>query len=174
MPLPNVVSVGVVISSHGVLGHLKIRTEDHSVEIEKGTWCFVEIQKKPVPFFVEDSWGGDGQLILKLKDIDSPEGATFFRNRSLLLNRDYVKAITSETDDVLGPRSWKGFRIESAEGGLIGIIVLVLDNSGQWLFDLESAEGHNVLIPFHEDFLVKKDEENRLLVMKIPDGLLNL
>lgn len=174
MPLTNMVAVGVITSSHGVSGHIKIRTEDFSVEIEKGTWCFVEIQKKPVPFFVEDGWGGDGFLILKLKGVDSPEEIGFFRSKILLLSRADLKIKDEEVEEITGPRLWMGFDVLNEEDVRIGAITRVIDNSGQWLLELDNGSSNEILVPYHTDLLIHKDEQKGLVKLQIPEGLLDL
>ncbi len=47
----------------------------------------------------------------------------------------------------------------------------VIANSGQWLINVKSGAGKNILIPFHEDLIVSLDRIKKAIVMNIPDGL---
>ena len=59
----------------------------------------------------------------------------------------------------------------TAEKKILGIVTEIIQNPGQWLLNVSSPEGRNMLIPLHEDFIVKIDKVKKILVMDIPEGL---
>ena len=54
---------------------------------------------------------------------------------------------------------------------ILGTVTRVIQNPGQWLLNVASPAGRNILIPLHEDFIVKIDKRKMIMVMEIPDGL---
>ena len=56
----------------------------------------------------------------------------------------------------------------------IGIIKSVDDSTINTLFEIETKDGKDVLIPANEDLIHEADMENRRIEMFIPEGLLDL
>jgi 16S rRNA processing protein RimM len=53
----------------------------------------------------------------------------------------------------------------------LGIIKEIIQNPGQWLLNIRSDEGKEILIPLHEHFIVSIDKAGKVVVIDIPDGL---
>jgi ribosomal 30S subunit maturation factor RimM len=47
----------------------------------------------------------------------------------------------------------------------------VAPNNGQWLITVVSENKKEILIPFHEHFIVRIDKGNNSVIMNIPEGL---
>lgn len=155
-------------AAHGVKGGLKVLLEQH-IDLQKGTWCFLEFQKKPVPFFMEECSVADDVAILKLKGIDSPEQAAGLRGKVFMLEADSFQAVEPSTESDLG---FVGFEVSLADGQVVGVVTNAYDNSGQLLLEVKGKESH--LIPFHEDWLKTVDSDHKKLSLDVPEGLLNL
>ena len=138
-------------------------------EIKKGTGCTVEIQQKPVPFFMQSCENhSDDCYVVKLKGIDSPEEAANFKNRKVgIASSLFVERQPTELS------YWEGYEIKVGDQK-VGIIKDVYDNSGQLLFSVDRPEDENILIPFHSDFIVVDDKEQKILTLDLPEGLLEL
>ena len=59
-------------------------------------------------------------------------------------------------------------------GKTIGEIVDIDDNTDNWLFIVERKNGEEVLIPAHEEFIAEIKQEEKIMVMDLPIGLLEL
>lgn len=160
--------VGFLTGVHGVAGHLKLSTEVPLDNLKKGTWCFVEIQKKPVPFFIEETMGNDTNWVLKLKGIDTPEQAKTFQGKGLLLAQENLPKKRAFMGEEL--MHLKVFA--HPENTLIGEVTDVYNNSGQLIIVVTGAREH--LIPLHEDFVVSIDDIAAELYLDLPEGLLDL
>lgn len=57
--------------------------------------------------------------------------------------------------------------------GEIGIITAADDFSGNVVFSVQ-YKGEEVLVPFNEDFLVSVDEEQKIIRLNLPDGLIDI
>ena len=64
------------------------------------------------------------------------------------------------------------FEVEDSKQGKIGLIQHVDDYSGNIVLTVE-YQGNEVLIPFSEDLLVSIDHNRKILVMNLPDGLMD-
>jgi 16S rRNA processing protein RimM len=54
---------------------------------------------------------------------------------------------------------------------LLGTITEVIPSPGQWLLNIYSPENKEILIPFHEHFIVSIDKKKNNIIMDIPEGL---
>jgi 16S rRNA processing protein RimM len=64
--------------------------------------------------------------------------------------------------------------VYTKESILIGPILEIISNNGQWLLNIDSPGNKNILIPFHEDFIISIDKRKKTVVMDIPEGLLDI
>jgi 16S rRNA processing protein RimM len=86
------------------------------------------------------------------------------------------KYVEEETDDPLPDEipSWdyfEGFRVVDIHHGDLGEIVSVDESTMNVLFVIE-RDGHEVLLPAHEEFILKLDRKQRVLTVEVPEGLL--
>lgn len=64
-----------------------------------------------------------------------------------------------------------GFKVEDVNHGELGEIVAVDDSTMNVLFAIEKG-GEELLLPAHEEFIIKLDKKKRLLTVEVPDGLI--
>jgi len=67
-----------------------------------------------------------------------------------------------------------GYLVIGPGNARIGSISEIISNNGQWLLNVISADRKNILIPFHEHFIVRIDKRKKIVVMDIPEGLLEI
>jgi 16S rRNA processing protein RimM len=167
--------LGKLTKTHGIKGELLLRSEKELPdEFEKTETVFIEIDEQPVPFFVSpdgihirDSFSA----IIKFDDIDSETVARDFVNTRLFipvsLAEELFKNSASRLEDLLG------FMVLGQKGQAVGEILEILNIALNPLLRV-SYKGRDVLLPFHEDLLVKIDEKRKAITLKIPDGVLEL
>ena len=66
------------------------------------------------------------------------------------------------------------YQVYTRESILLGPISDIISNNGQWLLNIVYLNKKNVLIPFHEDFIISIDKRKKIVVMDIPEGLLEI
>ena len=64
--------------------------------------------------------------------------------------------------------------IDGDDNSEIGTITAIDDNTENWLFIVERADGSEVMIPAHEEFISNIDQDNKVMTMDLPIGLLEL
>ncbi len=134
-----------------------------------GEFLFIEMDKKPVPFFIESSEQLDNKtMAFKLEDIDNRDEAKELGDKAILLNVDdlapghpvfYVSEITD-------------YKIFDLTSNTEAPILSLIDSPGQQLLEIQ-LDNRNQLIPFHEDFIERIDQDTRTITMKLPGGILN-
>jgi 16S rRNA processing protein RimM len=131
---------------------------------------FLEIEGKPVPFFLaETEYSGGGTLKLTFEDYDSAEKVTEFKDCRVFLTTGFNE--NSKTPDI---HNLTGYEVYSNEHDLLGSINEIIENPGQLLLNIRSPKNKEILIPFHEDFIIGIDNRKRIIVMDLPEGLIDL
>jgi len=67
-----------------------------------------------------------------------------------------------------------GYIVIGSGNERVGSISEIIPNNGQWLLNVISPDRKNILIPFHEHFILRIDRRKKIVVMDIPEGLLEI
>ena len=155
--------VAQVLKSNGVEGGLILSFRDFDPEdIQLQEPVFIEFDGLPVPFFFNSF---------------TPRGT-----RRALVTLTGVRSL-ADAEELVGKAVFVDGYEEDEEEGILGWTLLDEDgNEAGTIRDFEDIPGNTclvvetpggeVLVPFHEDLFLGKDEENRTVRMIIPDGLL--
>src|SRR5664280_2048330 len=154
--------LGKIIKLSGYEGAVAVKLEKIFTEnIHRMESVFLEIEGKLVPFFISRS-EYNGADILKLwfdgynsnNKISEFIGCWIFLTSGTAINKNKV-----------GPENLIGYSIFVEEDKLLGSISEVMTNSEQWLINVISIKKKNILIPFHEDFIVSLDKRKKVIIM---------
>lgn len=157
---------GSVDKTHGTKGELRVSlTTDKSFK----EWAFLEIQGKPVPFYIESLQPTfDEGAILKLRDIDSVEKASDFVGRTILIPIGKRKK-----SDLYAEDDFTGFALVDAKLGAIGVVEEIEEYPNQLLIR-SNYNGQEVLIPAVEAFITEVNEAQQTIYLNLPEGLLDI
>jgi 16S rRNA processing protein RimM len=162
---------GFILKTHGYQGHLILKSEnlafDHTAQEE---YIFLEIEGICVPFFVEE-WetAGNQTSLLKLEGIGSDQEAHVYKG-----TRCYLKGSRKvEKTAPSGLSKFIGYQFSDSPSGTRGSITDVDEIPGNPVLIIETTEGEEVYVPYHKDLIENTDHKNKLLVMKLPDGMFN-
>ena len=64
--------------------------------------------------------------------------------------------------------------LDAATGKTVGTIRSVDDSTLNILFEIETPDGTDTLVPAHEELIEQVDGEKRQIVVRLPEGLLEL
>jgi 16S rRNA processing protein RimM len=146
-----------------------------SVKLEKSFFdnipemgsVFLEIDGKPVPFFISSiEYSGGDLLKLKFKGYDSFEKVGEFTGC-----RIFLTTFSEETSPAESHVSLSGFKVILKNKDLIGTVKETIQNPGQDLLNIISPEGKEILIPFHKAFILKISIKNKSIMVDLPEGL---
>ena len=130
---------------------------------------FIEIDGRSVPFFIAESDQCDDLLSLKLTDYDTAGKINEFKGcRVFLTSDDTIKSHSNNHEDLIG------FSVFDENENKIGTIACIIQNPQQWLFSILSVKKKEILLPVHEDLILRVDNAKRIIIVKIPDGLLEI
>jgi len=160
--------LGKITKVHGFEGAVTVKTElNLSENIPLGEPVFLQIEGRPVPFFVEDCFTSrPGLITIKFEDYDQSEKVKEFVGCNIFITG---KSATDKKNEDLS--DMLGYTVLSETGDSVGIINTVIANPGQYLLEITSAKGKKILIPLHEDLVTMINDDMKTITLIIPDGL---
>ena len=160
--------IGVIGKPHGVRGEVSFRFDDDIFDTVDADFLILKIDGILVPFFMEEyRFRSDEVALVKFEDIDSQESAARLTGAEVYFLREQADG----DGGAMPPARTVGYAIEdSSTHNIIGVIASVDDSTSNLLFELEDGK----LIPVAEEWIEEIDTDARKIVMKIPEGLLDL
>ena len=127
--------------------------------------------EKMLPFFIEEyRFRSDTTALVKLERVDTAEQSRKFTNVEVFFPKKFA-----EEDDSEDIPTWNylvGFQVEDINHGHLGEIIAVDDSTMNVLFAIERKDGEEILLPAHEEFIVKIEKKKRQITVDVPEGLL--
>jgi len=164
------IQLGRITKVHGFEGGVTVRLEKTFIEnIPEMESVFIEIEGKPVPFLISESDYPGGDIIwLKFTGYKSIENVSEFTGCRMFLTSG------EKEDNHADAATFHNYRIFLPNDSQVGTITEIIENPGQWLLQIITPAGKELLIPFHEDFIVSIDKRKKIIVMDLPEGLLEI
>lgn len=169
--------VGKLQKTHALKGELNVLLDISPDYFESGNPAILEIDGIYVPFYLESLRPkGSFSYLVKFEGIDSEFEAKQLVNKTVFALRDKLKEFMSDVDDddYLLLDEFVGWTIKDKEAGEVGTIMEIDTNTENQLFIVMTPEGKTVYIPFTEDFIEEMDQDNRVILMSLPEGLIGL
>lgn len=168
----DVYKIGVLTKTHGVSGELSMTFTDDVFDRVDAEYLICRIEGILVPFFMEEyRFRSDTTVLVKFEDVDNEVQA----RRMTGLEVFFPKALAGEVED--GGYSWNyfvGFEVTDAYYGHLGKIVAVDDATVNVLFEIETSDGNELLVPASEELIKDIDHKQHKIEMYLPEGLLTL
>lgn len=166
--------IGKIKKPHGLNGELKATIEERFYEdVNAVEAFFVEIEGEKAPYFIESLRGG-ATLLLKFEEIDSKEDAALFTNKKIYLRAEDVSLSEEELRDTGLVYSFlEGYTLEVEDMGAIGVITRV-DEFPQQEMATVSYQEKEIFVPLLEQWIVEVNKDKQLVVMDLPEGLLEV
>ena len=130
----------------------------------------IENEKNLVPFFIINIKLHKPDILrIKFEDIDSEELANKILKKDIYLPLSILPPLIGKKfyfHEVIG------FKVIS-EKKVIGIINKINDLSPQPIFEIKN-KNRIILVPIHNDFIIKINRKEKNIQLSLPDGLLEL
>lgn len=164
--------IGRIGKPHGVGGELTFAFDDDVFDRCDAEYLVLDIDGILVPFFMESYRFSSGTTALvKFCGIDTQERARELTGSAVY----FPRSLSDATDDEVTWAEIAGFTlIDEASGQTVGTIRSVDNSTANLLFEVDSPEGGELLIPANEDLIDSFDVERREVRMRLPEGLLDL
>lgn len=164
-----VYKIGIFNKPHGIHGELSFTFTDDIFDRVEAEYLICLLDGILVPFFLEEyRFRSDTTALVKLEGVDTAERARMFTNIEVYFPAKHAEAAEPEE---LSWNFFVGFRIEEVHRGELGEVTDVDTTTINTLFVVD-YKGEELLIPAQEDFIVGIDQENRVITVDLPEGLL--
>jgi 16S rRNA processing protein RimM len=162
--------VGYIQKTHGIKGEVSLSlNEGFFAEDLKSEFLLFDIDNGLVPFYVESlRVKGSKTLFVKLESVeDEPRAKELCGTEVYLENENLVE------QEELPTGAYVGFQVIDQKKGDIGTITGLQEISNNPLFILD-CEGTEVMFPINPDFILGVDEEEKIMEVDLPEGLIDL
>ena len=168
MAYKNEILLGRITKVNGYEGAVTVKLElFFSENLPHMESVFLEVEGRPVPFFIEDSdYSGADILRLKFEGYNTSGKVIEFVGC-----RVFLTTPASARNNPEEMKSLKGYTVLTTDNITLGSVDEIIQNPGQWLLSVISDSNKEILIPLHEHLIVKIDNKKKILLMDIPDGL---
>lgn len=169
--MTNYCSVGKIVAAFGVNGEMVLQHHFGKKTALKGLDAlFIEKHKDELlPYFIEEARiKSDQELYIRIEGINTREAAQALIRKQVWLPEDQFHKYVGSSS----PVSFLGFHIMHEDEDL-GEVLEVIEQPHQVICRI-MLNDREVLIPIHDETLLKVDKKNRRLIVKLPDGLLDI
>ncbi|HOI27968.1 MAG TPA: ribosome maturation factor RimM [Paludibacteraceae bacterium] len=166
--------IGKIIKPHGLQGELAFSFDTDIFDEVENPYFICELDGIFVPFFIESyRFKTDETALVKFEGIDNDTDAKELTNADLYMSRKFIPKDIDPLNNE-GSDYYVGYHIIDKEGNEIGEIVAIDDSTENVLFELETPEKEELLIPAQDEYIVEIDDNKRTITMNLPHGLLDL
>ncbi|MCD7930674.1 MAG: ribosome maturation factor RimM [Tannerellaceae bacterium] len=168
-----VFKIGQFAKPHGTKGEIGLITQSELFDESEDPYLICEIDGILVPFFIEEYRPKTNTVILvKMEQVDSEEAAREFTGREVFFPLDEIP----EEKELVGDITWDnfiGYRVTDEEKGGLGVITGVDESTLNVLLKID-YQGDELLIPAVDEIILSADHTEKHLIVKVPEGLLDL
>lgn len=168
----SIYGIGRITRTHGVNGKVELQFTDDVFDRADAPYLFLEMDGLPVPFFWEEySFKNQHAALFKFEDIDNEQQARRLVGAQVFYDRRFAPHTEPDMDSF---KFFVGYRVLLPDGREVGRVESVDESSANVLLSIRHTDGHEIMLPFHPDLVTSFDEQQRELVMDVPEALLSL
>ncbi len=169
------IAIGHYNKPHGVAGEISA-TLDVEWDLLRELSCLVsDIDGIYVPFFVNAVRPKSGDTVLLTIDgVGNEKDVARLVNRDIYaLKREYRQESIDADADGYPLDFFIGFDLRDSDGSRVGEITDVDEQTENAIFIID-RDGTDLMVPATDDLIVEFDVDNKVMVMDLPEGLLDL
>jgi len=166
--------IGRVRKAHGLKGELKVEIAvEYMEDFAQAAVLYLGDDRQQIPYFVENLRSLP-QPIIKLEEVDTREEAEQLSQPYIYIpTADLVHEAEVYDKEPFTYAHLKNIAVLNPEGEILGVIDR-LEQFPQQEMGVLLRDGHEILIPINDTFLLSVDQEKGQAVMDFPEGLLDL
>lgn len=165
--------LGYIKKPHGLKGEVQVFLDtDEPNAYRKLESVFALQGQQLVPFFIESIVIRGDKAIVAFEDIHAVDEAAALKGTKLYLPLDFLPELGG---DEYYLHELEGFEVfDASNEQSIGVIKGLIEMGPQLTLMVEHSSGKEVLVPFSDELQVSLNKEQKVLNLKIADGLLDL
>lgn len=169
------IAIGHYNKPHGIAGEISA-TIDVDIDVLRAVSCLIsDIDGIYVPFFLNACRPKTAETVLLMIDgIDSDREAASLANKDIfVLKTDYSQHSDDDGADGYPLDYFVGYSLAETSGHVLGTIVDVDEQTENAIFIVDH-HGREIMVPANDDLIVEFDTNKKLMVMDLPQGLIDL
>ena len=167
--MEQLLQVGVISSTHGVRGEVKVfPTTDDVKRFKKLKKVILDTGKEQLPLEVEQVKFFKQFAILKFKGIDNINDIEKYKGKRLLVDREHAVKLKKDEYFIA---DMIGMDVFTEDGELFGALKDVMETGANDVYIIEMSDGKEVLVPAIKQCILDVDIENRKMVIHLLEGL---
>ena len=163
--------VGVITSTHGVRGEVKVSPTTDDAKRFKTLKKVILDGREPLELSIEQVKFFKNMVILKFKGYDNINDVETWRQRDLLITRD--QAVELKEDEYF-ITDLIGLTVVNEEEAVLGRVKDVLETGANDVYVVELTGGKELLLPAIKDCILNVDLEGGRMKVHVLDGLMDL
>ncbi len=164
--------IGHFNKPHGIKGEISFSFTDDVFEESECKFFICELNGIFIPFEIENCrFTSDTSAFVKLKNIDSEIKIKPFSHLDVYFPKKYILQQESSSSEINSWDYFIGYTMEDEISGNIGVITDVDETTINTLFIVEN-NGEEFLIPAVSEFILGIDSEQKILQVRLPEGLI--
>ena len=167
----NYFKAGKLVAVHGLKGELVFKHElGKKTSLKDLKAIFIEDRKDSfLPWFIESAKARSAsEVLLKLETINTREAAVKLSQKEVWLTEEDFKKLSAKS----APANLLGYAIINNKERLSEILE-VIEQPHQLLCKIELNK-KEVLIPINESFLKRIDHKKKVVIVELPEGLIDI
>lgn len=169
--MEQVFQVGIISSTHGVRGEVKVfPTTDDVKRFKKLKEVLLDTGKETLTLEIEGVKFFKQFVILKFKGYDNIDDIVKYRGKSLFVTRE--NAVKLQKDEYF-IADLIGLKVINEDGSFTGVLKDVMETGANDVYIVKSQNGKEVLIPAIKDCILEVDFEKEQVLVHLLDGLLD-
>lgn len=161
--------VGVISSTHGVRGEVKVYpTTDDPNRFKKLKKVVLDTGREHLDLEISGVKFFKNQVILKFKGIDNINDIEKYKGKDLLVHREDAVALGENENYVADLIDLK---VVTDDGRVLGVLTEVMETGANDVYVIETEEGEELLIPAIRDCILDVDLDKEVMTVHILPGL---
>lgn len=167
--MEQLLQVGVISSTHGVRGEVKVfPTTDDVKRFKKLKKVILDTGKEQLPLEIEGVKFFKQFVILKFRGIDNINDIEKYKGKRLLVDREHAVKLKKDEYFIA---DMIGTDVFTEDGELFGALKDVMETGANDVYIIEMSDGKEVLVPAIKQCILDVDIENRKMVIHLLEGL---
>lgn len=169
--MENLLRVGVISSTHGVKGEVKVfPTTDDPARFKSLKKVMLDTGREHMDLEIQGVKFFKNMVILKFKGFDSIDEIEKYKGKDLLISRDQAVKLGPDENFII---DLIGLRVVTEGGAEFGTLTDVIKTGANDVYEVRTGEGKDVLLPAIKECVLGVDLEEGIITVHIMDGLLD-
>lgn len=166
----NLLRVGVVTSTHGIAGEVKVfPTTDDAMRFKKLKEVFVDLGREQLTLHITSVKFFKNMVILKFREFGNINEVQKLIKKDLMISRDMAVPLSEDENFIC---DMIGLTTVTDDGIELGKLTDVLQTGANDVYIIETAEGKEILIPAIKQCILKVDLDRQKMTVHLLEGMM--